>query len=296
MKKLIAASIFVLLCTAILLSTMGKSGDYQIADSNIENFALLLSDLEEAAASPSPDDRRAIDADLMAIRAVSPRDYSVAKTISDHWEQVYLDPGYRLNLHNGEASADALKDTGIVNSRTHAFVILGYELKDGEMTDELKGRCEAAAAAAKVFPETILVRSGGATGVNNPDKHTEAGMMKTYLVEVCGLDGGRIYTDERAMTTAENALNTMAILREHHASTMTIVTSSYHQRWGQVLYNGVAALYAQNYGYAPVIVSNYNFPIEPENEKFRNDYRIAASQLSGILGLPRKPQPGQKQG
>ena len=295
MKKLIAASIFVLLCTAILLSTMGKSGDYQIADSNRENFALLLSDLEEAAASPSPDDRRAIDADLMAIRAVSPRDYSVAKTISDHWEQVYLDPGYRLNLHNGEASADALKDTGIVNSRTHAFVILGYELKDGEMTDELKGRCEAA-AAAKVFPETILVCSGGATGVNNPDKHTEAGMMKTYLVEVCGLDGGRIYTDERAMTTAENALNTMAILRKHHASTMTIVTSSYHQRWGQVLYNGVAALYAQNYGYAPVIVSNYNFPIEPENEKFRNDYRIAASQLSGILGLPRKPQPGQKQG
>ena len=74
MKKLIAASIFVLLCTAILLSTMGKSGDYQIADSNIENFSLLLSDLEEAAASPSPDDRRAIDADLMAIRAVSPLD------------------------------------------------------------------------------------------------------------------------------------------------------------------------------------------------------------------------------
>lgn len=107
----------------------GKSGDYQIADSNRENFALLLSDLQEAAASPSPDGRRAIDADLMAIRTVSQRDYTVAKTISVHWERVYLDPGYRLNLHNGEASADALKDTGIVNSRSHAFVILGYALR-----------------------------------------------------------------------------------------------------------------------------------------------------------------------
>ncbi len=57
MKKLIAVLIFVLLCTAILLSMTGKSGDYQIADSNRENFALLLSDLQEAVASPSPDAR-----------------------------------------------------------------------------------------------------------------------------------------------------------------------------------------------------------------------------------------------
>ncbi len=182
MKKLISVSILILLCAAIILSMAGPREVYKITEPNIENFTLLLSDLQDAVASPSPDFTQAIDADLATIRTVSPRDYSVAKAIADHWERVYLDPGYRLNLYDGEAVANELKRSGIVNSRTHAFVVLGYELKGGEMTDELKGRCDAAAAAAKAFPETILVCSGGATGANNPDRHTEAGMMKAYLV------------------------------------------------------------------------------------------------------------------
>lgn len=68
---------------------------------------------------------------------------------------------------------------------------------------------------------------------------------------------------------------------------MTIVTSSYHQRWGQVLYNAMAAVYGQQFGYMPEIVSNFCFSTEPENEAFRNDARIAISQLASILHIPR---------
>ena len=86
-------------------------------------------------------------------------------------------------------------------------MVLGYELLNGGMTDELKGRCDAAAAAAKTFPASLLVCSGGATGQNNPQRHTEAGLMKDYLVDECGIAAERVFTDERALTTAENIIS-----------------------------------------------------------------------------------------
>ena len=113
-------------------------------------------------------------------------------------------------------------------------------------------------------------------------------MMRDYLAEQCGINPDRIFTDERAMTTAENAVNTLAILKSRGVRTMTIVTSSYHQRWGQVLYNAMSAVYGQQYGYMPEIVSNYCFSTEPENEAFRNDARIAIGQLGSILHIPRQ--------
>ena len=202
----------------------------------------------------------------------------VARSIAEHWQKVYLDAEYPLLLY-GKDAPETIPVTG-----RHAFVVLGYELLDGEMTPELMGRCDAAAAAAQAWPDSILVCSGGATGPNNPEGHTEAGLMKDYLIG-CGIAQERIFTDERAMTTAENAINTFAILQEQGVETMTIVTSSYHQRWGQVLYNALAALYQRDHGFTAQIVGNYCFDIEPSVEIFRQDAQIAVWQLGGILGL-----------
>ena len=227
---------------------------------------------------------------LEAIGSVSDTDLELATAILDHWKSVYLNPNYPLYLYQGEESAETLAVTNIPDSPTHAFVVLGYELKDGEMTDELIGRCNAAAAAARAYPTTILVCSGGATGDNNPEMHTEAGMMRDYLRNVCGIDEARIFTDERAMTTLENAVNTFAILREQGVQTLTVVTSAYHQRWGQVLYNAMAALQRLGSGYSAELVGNYSFPIEAP-EQFRQDDRFALRQLSSMLGLPREEKP-----
>ena len=255
---------------------------------NNDNFITLFTDLVNAYETPTEGDAQRITADLKAIRETDSRDYDTAKAIADHWQKVYLDPEYTLYLYHGGGTAPELAEAGIPNSRSHAIVVLGYELKNGQMQPELEGRCEAAAAMARSFPETILVCSGGATGDNNPDKNTEAGLMKRYLTEVCGIEESRIFIDERAMTTAENALNTMAILRENGARTMTVVTSSYHQRWGQSLYHLVAEQYRREYGYGVEIIGNYCYDIEPSASIYAFDDRIAVQQMAGILGIPRE--------
>ena len=281
MKTQIALLLAILL---IVIGIAGMAEDYSIDEANMEHFSVLLNDLLTAYEAPSDEDERKIEADLDAIRAVSDSDGGIAWSIADHWRTVYLDGDYVLCVHDGGERATALEAAMPADIGVHVFVVLGYELKDGEMTEELIGRCEAAAAAARSFPDSILVCSGGATGENNLEGHTEAGLMKEYLVESCGIDASRIYIDERAMTTVENAINTFTILETNRIETMTIVTSTYHQRWGQAIYNAVDALYGKSHGYSVKIVGNYCFEIEPSNEMFKNDAQIAVRQLSSVLG------------
>lgn len=266
MKRMIAA-VFALL---LLIGTCQASESITLGN--------LLSDLVEAYENPSEDDLARIDAEVSAL------DDEIAEAIAEHWKRVYLDESYKLLLFGKDAPAEL----DIPKPDVHAFVILGYELQNGEMTEELKGRCNAAAAAADAFPEAILVCSGGATGRNNPDQHTEAGLMRDYLINDCGIDAARIFIDERALNTAENAINTFDILRSQDIETMTIITSAYHQRRAQVLYNALAALYKQEYGYCAEIVGNFCYDIEPSGMNASMDDRLAAQQLAGILELPQE--------
>ena len=289
----VAASLFALLVTvsgcAPQTSSQTESNVTQsTADPEAMNMGKLLADLVSAYETPSDQANQAIDTDLAAIQAASPSDYQIAQSIANHWKSVYLDPSYVLYTYGGGELATELASSGIPADVPHAFVVLGYELKNGEMQDELKGRCQAAAAAARSYPASVLVCSGGPTGKNNPQGNTEAGLMKQYLVQECGIDESRIIIDEKAMTTAENALNTMQMLKAQGIQTMTIVTSTYHQRWGQAVYNAVAALYQQNDAYNVSIVGNYCYQIEPSVPVYRQDDRLAAHQIAGILNLPKE--------
>ena len=242
-------------------------------------WADLIADLVEAYENPSDGALVKIDADAEALRD------EVASSVAGHWKAVYLDPDYRLLMY-GQDDPTLLRipDGG----RDHAFVILGYELLNGEMTDELKARCEAGAAAARAYPASVLVCTGGATGENNPDLHTEAGLMKDYLVRTCGLDAARILTDDRALNTADNALNSFAIMQAQGVRTMTVVTSSYHQRRGQTLYNAVGAQYRKEHAYPVGIIGNYCVDIEPSRDLERMDGVMAALQLGVVLNLPEE--------
>lgn len=274
------------LALALLTGAAALAEGYRIADGNGKNFGALLTQLLYAYETPSAGDAQAVEATLASIAAVSAGDYAVARSIADHWFTVCVnaDGAYPFYVYGGGERAVELEQSDLVDSSSHALVVLGFELKNGQMRDELKGRCQAAAAAARSYPSAILVCSGGATGDNNPEGHTEAGMMKQYLVEQCGIDPGRIYIDERAMTTAQNALNTMEILRAQGIETMTVVTSTYHQKRGQVLYNAVAALYEQAYGYRPRLAGNYSYKASPSSKT--PEARAAVRQLASILGLP----------
>ena len=180
-------------------------------ESGEEEQTVDISTLLTALAS----EREARDAVTAAAKALEGDELAVF--ITEKWNGIYFNPDFRIFI-DGKDDPGALPVSG-----KHAFVVLGFELENGEMQDELKARCDAAAAAAEAFPGSILVCSGGATGDNNPEGHTEAGLMKEYLVRNRGIAPERIFIDESAMTTLENTVNTFAILK----SQGTLITTPF---------------------------------------------------------------------
>lgn len=279
-RRIVALVLALLLTGAFALADV-----YEISDENEMNFGRLCINLIHAYEHPSPNDADTLQSVVDAIGAMDANDCAVAEAIADHWMSVYANPEYEMFIHDGGERATALENIGLNDGSDHAFVVLGFKLEKGEMTRELAQRCEAAAAAARSFPNAILICSGGATGSNNPKKHTEAGLMKKYLVEKCGIDAARIFIDEDARSTVENAENTFAIMREKGVASYTIVTSAYHQRWGQVIYNCMNAFYKQSYGYEAVLMGNYSCDIN-SNPDYPNEARWAVYQLAVMLDLP----------
>ncbi len=231
------------------------------------DYSRLIRDLTNARDSTAQ-----VEADLEAMQ-----DNELAAFIASTWQELFMDPEYRVYI-NGKDDPAVLQITG-----AHAFVVLGYALKNGEMTEELKERCDAAAAAWREFPDSILVCSGGPTGENNPEKHTEAGMMKLYLAETCGIPADSIYTDESAMTTVDNAMNTFGILKEQWIEEITLVTSSYHQRWANLLYTVLAEYIRETEGRTISVVSNFSCEREAPGNLAGKESGIAARQLDEML-------------
>lgn len=262
--------------------------DRSIEEENDDNFITLLTDLVYAYENPSETDEDKIAGDLEAIREVSETDYELALSISDNWREVFLDPDYTLYMYQGEDGAPELKDAGITNSAKHAIVILGYELYKGQMQAELVGRLDAAASLANAYPETLIVCSGGVTGPDNTEGNTEAGLMSEYLIEECGINPERVFIDERALTTADNAVNTFEILGQQGVDSVTIVTSSYHMRWGQAVYHTVAQLMYMDSGYQVISIANYCYDIAPSVYVYRAGDRFAAYQIGEIIGLSKE--------
>ena len=242
-----------LIAALILLFTAARA-DWKPAEGNSARFSELFTLLQRGGK-----DAEAVERVIREIGAQRGDDGHIARAVYDNWKAI-TDPAYELYTWHGGETAGELESSGLDFSGKHAFVVLGYALQNGEMRDELVGRCDAAAAAARSYPEAILITTGGATGANNPYMHTEAGMMKEYLVKECGIDAGRIFTDPEAAITSDNALNASRIMKEQGIETYTIVTSNYHQRWAQILFNAVGAIYEKDTGYRVRMVGNYNFP------------------------------------
>ena len=262
---------------------VGKNGVQNIWDLWIQSHSMPEKNEEEeermidigsllAALASEQEARDLVTADMKALE-----NNEWAVFIAEKWNEIYFNPDYRVYM-------DGKDDPGTLPvSGKHAFVVLGFELENGEMQDELKARCEAAAAAAKAFPDSILVCSGGATGDNNPEGHTEAGLMKEYLVQNCGIAPERICIDESAMTTLDNAVNTFTILKNRGIDTITIVTSSYHQRRANILYETLAEIIRKTEGVSITVAGNYSCDAQTPDELEKVDARIAAMQLDEIL-------------
>ena len=130
MKKTLA---MLLLMALFFSGVLAVAEQKWISDDNKAFFADLLTDLMRAYETPSKDDDTRIDTDLAQIRLVSESDWEIASAIAEHWRDVYLDDDYPLFIYKeGEQLASALKETSLRDSERHAFVLLGYELKNGD--------------------------------------------------------------------------------------------------------------------------------------------------------------------
>ena len=268
MKKLLC----MLLCLCLCAGFAAACGEEETGPEDL--YSAMLTDLAAACDDPSG------EALARAEESAALINDGVAPVIAENWRKIWLDPEYRLYVYGADDPA-ALPVSG-----RHAFVVLGFELENGEMTEELIGRCDAAAEAARAFPESFVVCSGGATGENNPDGHTEAGLMKAYLSENCGIAPERILTDESAMTTMENAKNTFEILMANGVESMTVITSDYHQRRGSTLYGAMAARYERAFGYTVELIGNFCYPAEADENRAQFERMVASWQLNEIVHLP----------
>ena len=160
------------------------------------------------------------------------RDYEIIK----YWD--YIDN--QMILHENVAP------DGLPTTNNHSFVVLGYQLNnDGSLREEAKGRCDVAYESSQKYPNSKIYLTGGGTAKNNPNV-TEAGQMRDYLINVKGLKKNRIITEEKAMDTIQNAKNTIVQLYADNIKTITIITSDYHIRRGNILFKGVSMVMAES--------------------------------------------------
>lgn len=153
-----------------------------------------------------------------------------------------LNPGRAAQLNQVFATIDAvatmpLRDTLPADeakafSGPTAIVTLGYALNpDGSMHETLIQRLEKTLELAKQLPDALIVVTGGVPQNNK----TEGKLMAQWLVEH-GVNSDRIYQDNFARSTVENALFSRYALAKHGIKQAVVISSGSHVRRAQALF------------------------------------------------------------
>ena len=123
------------------------------------------------------------------------------------------------------------------------LVALGFQLNpDGTMREELIERLKVLLAAARQYPDAVIVCTGGGTAADEPSA-TEAGRMAEWLSSQ-GISSSRVIVENRSLTTAQNAVFTYDILEEQYpqVTRIAIISSDYHIATGVLLFGAEAIL------------------------------------------------------
>lgn len=113
-----------------------------------------------------------------------------------------------------------------------AIVTLGYALNpDGSMHETLIQRLDKTLELAKQLPEAMIIVTGGVPQNNQ----TEGRLMTEWLVKN-GVDAKRIYQDNFARSTVENALFSRYALAKHRIKHAVVISSGSHVRRAQALF------------------------------------------------------------
>ena len=113
-----------------------------------------------------------------------------------------------------------------------AIVTLGYALNpDGSMHDILIKRLEKTLEIAKELPDSLIIVTGGVPQNNK----TEGDLMAAWLIEH-GVDAKRIFPENYARSTVENALFSRYALAKHRIKNAVLISSGSHIRRADAIF------------------------------------------------------------
>lgn len=149
----------------------------------------------------------------------------------------------------------------------HAFVILGSGLAaNGTMKKKLIRRLDIALEAAKKYPNSKIVVSGGAPkrGI------TEAYRMKEYLVDN-KVSPSRIIYEDKSSSTVSNGRNSVELMIKNKVTSYTIISDSSHLRRATLIFEAAKLRWQYVNGRAVTLkmVKNFGYP-DQNNPKVAN--------------------------
>lgn len=223
-----------------------KPASYPLVRGYSEKTYKLVSDLVYTYAAKQD---AAIAEELRLLEALTLEDYALGGL----WHDIYE---YWRSVNNSFSVQPGVVPEGLAEDDSLCIVVLGFQLEpDGSMAGELTGRCETALACLRRYPNAVLAVTGGGTAFNNRAV-TEGGAMAEWFV-AHGVAAEKLITEEASLTTADNAVNTCALLREKapQVQQLLIVSSDYHLPLGCLLFEEKALLYAYTEGEKPFAVA-----------------------------------------
>lgn len=188
----------------------------------------------------------------------------------------------RFSLLDGilHATPSEVPDRTMPRDAHHAIVVLGAGLEtNGFAKPKLLGRLEQCLKLARMYPKAPIILTGG----NQKEGVTEAYVMNLWCRKK-GISRKRLFLEDRARDTVENALFTARILQKLGITHVTLVTSSSHVRRGLADLEEACAQRGLHLEYATLAASKGDKALDNEQERL-GIYRDVM-RLSGLWAFP----------
>lgn len=108
------------------------------------------------------------------------------------------------------------------------IIILGCQIRGSEPSMTLRARCNAAAEYLNEHPKAVAIATGG----QGADENLSEGQCIYNLLTEAGIDGDRIYIEDKSVNTDQNIANAKKIIDENDLANngeVAVATSEYHQ-------------------------------------------------------------------
>lgn len=172
-------------------------------------------------------------------------------------------------------------------TKGHVFVVLGSGLKkSGAVSATFQRRLALAAKAAKAYPASTILITGGAP--RNGRTEAEAGYR---WLRKAGVKASRMLRETRASSTIGNAEYSMAMLaRNPRYTTYSLISDSSHLRRASVLFEAAKVLVQERSGKSWGItrLANVAYPDLPRAGQVplrTSSVKIAADNVASLFSL-----------